>query len=147
MLTITPVVGRAITFSSRDIQDPRLKSGFSRHTGIEGGDAVTFFFERYVRARLPELEPLAGRGVTQTRNRAGLVQLVSLEPCSFVRVEWDAARVKGFARSWNQIFAEARTEGVFEITEASMDGLGETLALTLYRGDWLYKQDGTVERF
>jgi hypothetical protein len=147
VLTITPVSGDPITLSSRDVADPRQRSGFSRHVGLAQDSQVTFFFNRYLRARLPELEALAGLGVTQTVNRAGKVQLVSVRPCSFVRFGWDAALIKGWAYGWGPPHSLAQVEGVFEITDASLDGLGESLALTIYRGDWLYKADGIVERF
>lgn len=147
-LDITPVLGSTITLTSRDIADPRLKGGFSRNSGLQTDNAVTFYFERYLRARLPELSALAGLGVTQTVNRAGKVQLMSVKPCSFVRFDWDVAEVKAwYATGTAEYLRKAQLEGVFEITDVSLDGMNEATALTIYRGDWLYTRDGTVERF
>jgi hypothetical protein len=145
-LVITVAGGPTFTFDCAVTADPRMNQGFAGFSGLQVSPQVTFFFETYIRHTLVSLAPHAGLNVTQTKNRAGKIQLMSDKPCSFVRFRWDGASALGWAKGWNPLYSHAEMQGVFVVSSASQSGVTENTALTIYRGDWLY-QNGQVINF
>lgn len=136
-LVITAHTGQTVALDCVGVQTPLQAQAPSRFTGLVNDLQVTFFFDVKTRARLFDLMPLSGLNVVQTPNRSGKIQLTSDKPCSYVRFRWDAPRARGYAKGWNPLYSHAEVEGVFAITESTLEGFAETMALTIYRGDWL----------
>lgn len=145
-LTITAVDGRVVVLNSRGVLNPVLREGPTRQAGLQDAEVLTFDFEGYIRRRLPEIAALAGTKVVQQPNRAGVIQLTSETPCSFVRFVWTRATPMSPFYSGFDDYGTAKTQGVFTAS-SEVNGPLERLTLTLYRGDWLRKLDGTIERF
>lgn len=143
-VTFTFLGGPTLTFErAPEGADPRTGSGITTIDGLESSNQISFTTRRFVRKRLAELEPNIALNVLQTPNRAGLVQLTSEKPCRFCRAEWnttDGARYD-FEGSEEAII------GLLVVSSAQLDGLTESLTLTLFRGDWYLRPDGAIERF
>lgn len=145
-LTLTFVAGPVVTFDLQsNLTDPYRTDAIDTIDGLESNNQVSFTTRRFVRKRLAELEPFVAADIVQTANRTK-VQLTSSKTCSFCRAEWNIWGNRRY-RSHNEQLTGEQMEGLLVVTEASLDGPQESLTLTLHRGDWLYKPDGTIERF
>ena len=144
MVTFTFLGGGTVSFDDTSHPfNPWLSESIEQIEGLESSNSVSFTTRRFVRKRLSELEPNVGLNVVQTPNRAGLIQLTSERPCRFCRAKWDTTD----GARYNFEGSAEEITGLLVVSAAQLDGLTESLTLTLFRGDWYLRPDGTVERF
>jgi hypothetical protein len=129
-LTITPNTGTALVFSSANVQ-LRQKQGLQAVRGAPSHPTLTLTMTRFVRGRLAELEAIAAPVVEQQKNRAGVYQVVSTSPAQLCVFDWSE-----LDRRSNTTVARTYC-GVFQIADASLEGLGESLSLVLYKANRL----------